>query len=254
MNNLRRVFILLIAVFIAGKATAQDQAEAAPTFSPVEIYACNFKKGQGQADLDKAIAAWNKWMDETGKEPYSAWVYTADYNSPEYAFDVAWLGAWPDGNAMGRLGDRYFSDGGAVAKGFDKVLNCGAHSNWASMQVREGASEKGENAVLQFSDCTIGKDSSMEASMAAVTKWNAYQAEQGSTASQWVFFPVYGGETDYDFKMVTAHTNYTSLGADYERYGNGGGFMKAREMIGNTFDCGNARVYRSKRVRSGLPE
>lgn len=244
----------MLVVFFTGVTSAQEAAEGRPNFAPVEIYACDFNKGKDQADLDKVIVSWNKWMDETGKEPYSAWVYTADYNSPDYSFDIAWLGAWPDGNTMGRLGDTYMTSGGAIAEAFAKVMTCGAHSNWASMQIRDGASEAGKDAVLQFADCTVGEGSTMAASLDALGNMNAYQAEQGSLASQWVFFPVFGGNVDYDFKMVTAHANYASLGADYERYGNGGGFMKAAEIIGDKFDCGTARVYRSKMVRSGLPQ
>ena len=36
--------------------------------------------------------------------------------------------------------------------------------------------------------------------------------------------------------------------------GNGGGYMKAAEIVGETFDCGTSRVYRSTMVRSGAPK
>ncbi|MGK0375427.1 MAG: hypothetical protein ACJA2E_001906 [Arenicella sp.] len=254
MYKFNRLFTPLLLLFFTGVTSAQEQAAEGPNFSPVEIYACNFNKGKNQADLDKVIVSWNKWMDETGKEPYSAWIYTADYGSPDYAFDIAWLGAWPNGNVMGRLSDTYMKSGGAIAKDFAGVMTCAAHTNFASMQVRDGISEAGKNAVLQFSDCKLGEGSTMSASVEAIGKMNAYQSEQGSAASQWLFFPAFGGEVDYDFKMVTAHTNYASLGADYERYLNGRGFMKAAEIIGDKFDCGTTRVYRSTMVRSGAPE
>jgi hypothetical protein len=254
MRKLHKLFLPLLVVFFTGATSAQEPAEDGANFSPVEIYACNFNKGKDQTDLDKVIVSWNKWMDETGKEPYAAWIYTADYNSPEYSFDLAWLGAWPDGNAMGRLSDTYMTKGGAIAKSFAAVMTCAAHSNFASMQMRDGISETGKTAVLQFADCSIGEGSSMAASVEAARSMNAYQTEQGSAASQWLFFPAFGADVDYDFKMVTAHTNYASLGADYERYGNGGGFMKAAEIIGDKFDCGTSRVYRSTMVRSNTAE
>jgi hypothetical protein len=254
MYKLSKLYILMLTIFFTGMTSAQEAVQSGPSFAPIEIFACDFNKGKSQADLDKVIVSWNKWMDETGKEPYSAWIYKADYNSPAYSFDVAWLGAWPDGNAMGRLGDAYMTSGGGIAKQFDEVVTCAAHSNWASMQIRDGASENSKSSVLQFRDCTLGEGSSMPAAMEALRNMNDYQAKQGSEASQWVFFPAFGGDTDYHFKMVTAHTNYTSLGADYERYTNGGGFMQAAELIGDKFKCGNTRVYRSTKIRSGLPE
>lgn len=254
MYKLHKLCLLLFAIFFTGITSAQEGAAEGPNFAPIEIFGCDFKKGKSQADLDKVIVSWNKWMDETGKEPYSAWIYTPDYNSSAYSFDVAWLGAWPDGNAMGRLHDKYMNSGGDIAKEFDKVVACGAHTNWVSMPIRQGASEDGKTSVLQFRDCTLGEGSNMPAAMEAVRDINAFQAEQGSAASQWAFFPAFGGNTDYDFKMVTAHTNYASLGADYERYTNGRGFMKAAEIVGDKFECGNTRVYRSTKIRSGLPE
>ena len=209
MHNLIKLCLPMVMVFFTGVTSTQEQAtepvQDGQNFSPVEIYACNFNKGKDQADLDKATAAWNKWMDETGKETYSAWTYTADYNSPTYAFDIAWLGTWPDGNAMGRLTDTYNAKGGAIAKGFANVMTCAGHTNFASMQVRDGINETGKNAVLQFADCSLGEGASMDSAMVAVGEMNAYQAEQGSGASQWVFFPAFGGEVDYGFKMVTAH-------------------------------------------------
>ena len=250
MHKPHKLYIFIFAMFFTGVAAAQEEAKGGPNFAPVEIYVCNFNEGKGQADLDKVIVSWNKWMDTTGKEPYSAWIYTADYNSPAYSFDVAWLGAWPDGNAMGRLTDTYMTSGGGVAKQFDEVITCAAHSNWASVKMREGGvSEVRKNAVMQFSDCTLGEGSSLPTSMEAMRNMNAYQAEQGSVASQWIFFPVFGADTDYHFKTVTVHPNNAALGADYERYGNGGGFMKAAEIIGDKFKCGNSRVYRSTKVR-----
>jgi hypothetical protein len=254
MYKFKWIYAPLLLMFFTGITSSQEEAEGGPSFAPVEIYACNFNKGKDQDDLDKVIVAWNKWIDETGKEPYSAWIYTADYGSPDYKFDLAWLGAWPNGNVMGRLADTYMTSGGPIAADFAEVMTCDAHTNFASMQVRDGVSDAGKNAVLQFSDCTVGEDSSMADTVAAIGKMSAYQTEQGSAASQWMFFPAFGGEVDYDFKMVTAHANYASLGADYERYLNGRGFMKAAEIVGNTFDCGTSRVYRSTKVRSGAPE
>ena len=34
-------------------------------------------------------------------DDYAAWTLTKSYYGPEQEFDVIWLGAWTDGNAMG---------------------------------------------------------------------------------------------------------------------------------------------------------
>ncbi|NNC98956.1 MAG: hypothetical protein HKN85_02115 [Gammaproteobacteria bacterium] len=258
---MKKIKISLLVLFVsslhAGTVVAQEEATpeaAGPVFAPIEAFVCNYRKGQTRADLDKVIAKWNKWMDDTNQEPYSAWLYSAYYNSPAYAFDVAWLGVWPDGNTMGRSTDAWLADGGEHAAGFDKVLDCPVHSNFAATQIRSGGAENGDSAVLGFSDCKVKEGGTMGDTMQAVNAWNEYRAGQGSKASTWMFFPVYGGEAEFDFKMVSAHPDYAALGADYESYGNGGGYLKAREIIGDTFDCGTTRIYNSVRVRDGLPK
>ena len=258
MKNIKiSVFVVLLSLVFSGVGFAQEEAaaaEAGPTFSPIEIFACNYNKGQDRDDLDKVIAGWNKWMDESGSEPYSAWIYTAFYGSPEYSFDLAWLGVWPDGKAMGKGTDQWLGGGGEHAAAFDKVLTCDVHSNFASMQLRSGGSENSDNAVLGFSDCTFKKGSKFGDAVKVAKEWHAYMKEQGSTGSAWWFFPVYGGDPDWDFKAVSAYSNHAELGADYDRYGNGGGFMKAGEIIGDAYDCGVTRIYNSERIRDGIPQ
>ena len=247
-NKISKLLIVLL-MLLPGMAVAQDEAAAetataatGPQFSPIEIFACNYVKGKGRADLDKVIADWNKWMDDSNAEPYSAWIYTAYYGSPDYQFDIAWLGVWADGKSMGKGTDQWLTSGGAISAGFDKVLKCAAHANFASTQMRSGGSENADSAVLGFSDCKFKEGSKFADGMKAAADWNAYSAQQGSIASEWFFFPVYGADPDWHFKKVNAHPNYAALGADYDWYGNGGGFMKAQEMIGDAYDCGVARI------------
>ena len=249
------LFIFLLTSVISSTALAEHhESETGLKFAPVEIFICNFNKGKDQDDLDKVIEDWNGWMDETKAEPYSAWIYTAYYNSPDYQFDVAWLGAWPDGKAMGKGTDQWLSAGGAHSAAFDKVMKCSVHSLFASTLLRNGNGVASPNPVLGFSDCTIGKDSNFGDAMAAATKWNAYMSDQGSAGSEWFFFPVYGSDPEWHFKRVNAHSNYAELGADFHRYGTGGGFMKAQEIVAGAYDCGTSRVYNAKLIRGGAPQ
>jgi hypothetical protein len=244
--------LTLLSLFLVQVTFAQDEGTSGPTFAPVDIFACNFNEGKTQADLDKAVAGWNKWMDKSGAAPYQAWTYTAYYNSPAYSFDIAWLGAWPDGNAMGAGTDQWLADGDAQANSLNEVLKCEAHSNFASTQIKGGASENSKHAVLGFSDCSMKEGASFSDMMSGVAAFSNYMSEQGSVASQWIFFPVYGAEVDYDFKMVEAYPNYTELGADYERYGNGGGYIKSAEMLNDLFECGTSRIYNSTKIRGEI--
>jgi hypothetical protein len=67
----------------------------------------------------------------------------------------------------------------------------------------------------------------------------------GSTAGTFHWFPTYGGVGggDFDYKIVTAYSNYSELGADWERNANGGGRETGIELFGAVDDCDTARVY-----------
>jgi hypothetical protein len=247
--------IILLSSLFSSVAGAQDEAaETGLVFTPIEIFICNYKKGKGPEHLDKVIADWNKWMDDTGAEPYSAWIYTSFYNSPDYDFDVAWLGVWPDGKSMGKGTDQWLADGGEQADAFAKVMTCPLHANFASTELRGGPSENADSAVLEFSDCKFKEDAKFADAMSAASDWNAYMTAQGSVGSEWFFFPVYGSDPEWHFKQVNAYPNHAELGADYDRYGNGAGYVKAQELHGDTYTCGVSRIYNSKRVRAGLPQ
>jgi len=207
-----------------------------------------------QSDLDKVIKNWNEWTNKNNPEPYSAWVLSADYNSTNYAFDIGWLGVWDDGNAMGRGSDIWFDKGAKQAAAFAEILTCAAHNNYASEQIKKGTAEDGSSAVIRFSDCKVKQGKSMKDAVNGLKAWASYWEEQGSKSSQWVFYPVFGEDVDYDLKRVEAHSIYAELGADYERYGNGGGFMRSQELLDGLLDCGVSRVYQSTKVRDGLPK
>lgn len=256
MSKIMKTFGLSGVVVLAWghAALAQEQAPA-PTFAPVEIYTCNYNEGKGPADLDRVIAGWNKWMDKNSKHPYTAWIMTPHYYGPGFNFDVAWLGAWPDGDTMGASMTRWLEDGGEQAAAFFDVMSCDTHANFASSNVKQPGPEFPGDGLAQFQDCTIAEGRRPEEVGAAYRAWGAYQAEQGSDAGMWLYWPAFaGGPIKFDFKVVTGHSGFDSLGADYDRYGNGGGYRKAAELFAGLVECDSARVYDAKLVRNGMPQ
>jgi hypothetical protein len=119
-----------------GLAVADSHEADGPSFNPVEGWTCNYNDGKGPADLDKTVAAWNEWMDDKGQGDYFAVTMTPNYFG-ERAFDVAWVGVWRDGNAMGRGADLWINEGGEIADGFSEVLTCDSHANFASQNVKQ---------------------------------------------------------------------------------------------------------------------
>lgn len=235
----------------AGMAQAQEE-ETTQTFAPVETFSCYYNEGKGPMDLDKAIAAWNKYADSQGITDYFAMTITPHYfSSNTGSFDIGWLGVWPDGTTMGVDYDKWFSTGQKAAAGIYEVLNCDSHANFASLRIKAPASEKApQKPVIVFSDCDVLVEGSWDPVFEALDAWAAYQTERGYENGTWALFPAYGGGGDTpDFKLVQSYANHAALGKAYDLYGNGGDYKKRGEMMNGIVDCDVSRVYNGNVVR-----
>jgi len=245
----------LMFLFVgSGAAIAQDEEESdGLDFVPVEAYACNFNDGKGPADLAAVTKEWNAWMDEEGQTSYFAATIWPNYYG-ERAFDVGWLGAWSDGRAMGADTDLFMTTGREIAAKFSEVLDCGAHTQFASVRVREpqpNDDESDTSFVLHFSNCSFKEGATMEQLNAAQQQWNAYADEHGIVGGSWMFFPVWGetADADYDFKAVNSTGDYTTLGSNWALYAEGH-YQKSNELFDDIIDCDSARIYTARVERT----
>ena len=243
--------VSLLVLAGAGTAWGQDEPSAAPPAHPVETYTCKYNKGKGPADLDKVLVEWNAWMDKQGIKNYFGAVITP-YYSGDFAFDVGWLGVWPDGNAMGSVTDVWTTRGGEMAAKINSVVNCTSHSNFVSLTVkppsrREAPPDK--PFILSFSNCSMKEDKTFDDLMAAQRAWNTYADANGFTGGSWVMFPLYGEtDNDYDFKSVESSPDFVTFGADYQRMSDGA-WRKAEELFAPVAKCDHSRLYIARRVR-----
>jgi hypothetical protein len=246
--------LLLATVLMAaiGSATAQDEAgEESPIF-PVEIYTCNYHDGSGPAQLDQWVTKWNAWAD-TALAPYSAWTLTPFYYGDEQTFDFIWLGTSPDAATMGRAYDEFLRNP-ELNDHFEKIAHCDAHSNFATMNVKQPPDDDATSFVLNFSDCEVAEGKSWDDVGPALKAWSEYRTGHGSQAGMWVLWPAYGGgAVDFDFKFVTSYRDYASLGTDYDQYGKEG-YKKADELFNGLLDCDVARSYVAVERRDGIPD
>ena len=239
----------LLATLTLPPALADNHIEA-PTFFPVEMHTCNYVGNADRADLDRVIAKYNKWADKHD-QTYSAWTLTPNFVNPKVTMDIGWLGAWSSGMNMGKSLDTWREKGNQAD--FDKVLSCDSHNGAAAVNVKplpEGDAPEG--SLVTFSSCTLAEGITPDKAYESHLKMSAWWKSQESTAGTWLFYPGYGsGSTDMDYYVVAAYANYTELGKDFERFTNGGGWMKAAEFFDGVADCDGARVYEAKLVRSG---
>lgn len=241
----KRCAALLACLLAAGQAPGQVSEEGMGKMLPVHIYTCSYRDGQGPAELESVIDRWTKYADDNRIENYAAWTLTPYYFTSEQAFDVIWLGAYADGNAMGKSEDTWLASGAELRAAIDQVVDCDAHVALASAMYKapaDGATP--QSGLLTFSDCSLNEGYTYEDIKAAEVKWAAHLERTGSKSGYWHWFPMFGGgDADFDYKLVTAYSNFAEIGADFERFANGGGREVSRETFGEIDECDDARVY-----------
>lgn len=234
------------ACLLAGGAVfGQVTAEGMGKVLPVHLYICSYKDGQGPAELDQVITRWSKYADDTGLEGYAAWTLTPYHFGPEQDFDVIWMGAYTDGNAMGKGTDTWLATGDEMRAAFDEVVDCNAHVAFASAMYKPPADGgTPESGLLTMMDCELNEGREYDEIRAAEVKWADYLTSAGSKAGYWHWFPMYGGgDAEFDYKVVFAYPNFAAIGADFERYANGGGREMSEETFGDIDECDDPRVY-----------
>ena len=217
----------------------------------MKSYACKYNEGKGAEDLEEVIAMWTAWADKQNLDNYAAWTLTPYYFGPEQEFDVIWLGAGKDAVSLGAAQDMYLAKGGEIAKGFNDVLDCDAHGNFASLNFKappEGDPPK--TMVVTFSDCNYREGATFEALSEASGKWAQHLAGEGSETAIFHWYPAYGGGGEkFDFKWLQTYESLAALGKDYDNYGTGGGYKVNRELFSELIECDSRRAYIAKNRR-----
>jgi hypothetical protein len=242
------VLSALTSLVLVSAASAQEQA-AEPT-PIVEIFGCNYKDGNDFADLEAVTARWNEFSDRTNVTDYTAFLARPYLHSDQLTYDVLWLGAWPNGTAMGASEAVWFAEGGEVGEQFDAVIDCPAHAQYAEVVIGAPEGATPEAPVAVFSDCTVREGRTVDEAIAALGQWREYLVENGVNEFNAVFFPIAGEEPDatYDFKSIEGYETIQSYGRALDVVTRGG-YMRADELFGRLLECNSPRVYLFDLVR-----
>ena len=253
MNNLRIALYSALAGLLLASAPglAQVSADVMGKVVPVELYACKFQEGKNDADLANVVERWNKFADDSDMVDYAAWLLTPFFYTTEQDFDILWLGAFRDGNAMGAGLQNWIANGQELGAAFEEVVDCNAHVAYSSAMYK---APPGGNAPASgfMMDCKLNEGNRYVDIKAAELKWADYLVKSGSNAAYYHWMPMFGGgDAEFDYKVVFAYPDFEEIGSDVERFANGGGRDMSREIFGNIDDCDDARVYVAKNIRSG---
>jgi hypothetical protein len=252
-GNLMR-FLTVIAATVGSASTGLAQQNAPMPTPIVEIFACNLNDGSDMADLNVVTTRFNGWADRNNVADYTAflarpWVYSADL-----PYDVLWLGAWQNGTAMAQGETLYMTQGEEIAAAFEEVIDCPAHSLYASVGIREPDGPPPQSPVAVFRDCTLRDGRTVPEALDALGQWSEHTAGLGASPFTAALFAL-GGLTDeqeYTFKAVEGFDSMEALGEFMDVY-TAGAFMRAEEIFGRIMECNSPRIYMLTRVRAATP-
>lgn len=251
MKKVQIAVTALFAVAVSVSSVMADDHGDDVAVTPVELFACTYKKGKGMGDLNKVNAKFNKWADK--HDPgYSGWTITPQFRSSTEPFHVGWIGSWDSGAEMGKGLDAWREDDDGVGAGFGQVLECNSHALMSSVEVMAPQGPPADSGVVWFSSCTRAEGVSNEEAFAAHKQFSVAMAELGGTGQSWLFYPALGaGDIKFDYYSVLSFASYADLGAGYDLYTRGGGYAKAAEAFAGVVSCDSPRVYSSTQVRQG---
>lgn len=255
MNRIRIIMCSAVAglLLTAAPGLAQVSADGMGKVVPVELYACKFQEGKNDVDLAAVIEQWNKFADDSDMDDYAAWLLTPFFYTTEQDFDIIWLGAYRDGNAMGVGLQNWISNGQELGAAFAEVVDCGAHVAYSSAMYKAPSSGNvPESGFITMMDCKLNEGQRYTDIKAAELKWADHLATSGSKAAYYHWMPMFGGgDADFDYKVVFAYADFEEIGSDVEKFANGGGRDVSREVFGDIDECDDARVYVTRNIRSG---
>lgn len=233
-------------------AWAQVSADGMGKVIPVELYACNFMDGKSNADLAAVVDRWNEYSDDNDMDDYAAWLLTPFFYTAEQDFDIIWLGAFKDGNAMGAGLQDWVTNGQEMAAAFAEVVDCNAHVAFSSSMYKAPVGgNTPDSGFISMMDCKLNEGFKYSDVKAAELKWMGHLNKTGSKAGYYHWRPMFGGgEADFDYKVVTAYPDFVELGSDWEKMANGGGRDVSMEIFEDIDECNDARVYVTKSIRS----
>ena len=232
-----------------GTSFAQD---GPPQFAPVELWACNYRDGKDQGDLQPVL---DDLVRLAGDTPTATRMLTPYLRGPQQAMDFIYIAVWPDGSTMGRDVANYMENGSAADQAWEDTVECNASSLYGRLSINQPSAEPddGDNFVLTVSDCKVAHGRSTGQAIGAIQRFNEYRVANGADITELLWFPVYGGGgAEYDFKQVHVFNDYQHLGDTFQWFSDNQAYLVNQDMTDGLVSCDEARVYTGNNLSDTL--
>lgn len=248
---------LLLAAMIAactlftgmGLTFAQD---GPPQFAPVELWACDFRDGMDQGDLNDI---YEDLVSLAGDTPTAIRHLIPYLRGPQQDMDFIYLQTWPNGSTMGGDVASYMENGTAVDEDWEETVDCSASLLYGRLMINQPSADPDadDNFMLTVSDCIIADGRSAGQAIGAIEQYNEYRVANGSDITTLLWFPVYGGGgAEFDFKLIHAYDDYQELGDSFQWVVDNQAYQVNQQMTDGLVSCDEARVYIGNNIMNNL--
>jgi len=232
-----------------GLTFAQD---GPPQFAPVELWACDYRDGMDQGDLDDVL---EDLAELGGDTPNAIRMLYPYLRGPQQAMDFIYIETWPNGSTMGRDVNNYFENGADVSEAWNDTVECSASLLYGRLMINQPSAEPDDdnNFILTVSDCNVAHGRSNGQAIGAIQRYNEYRVANGSDITTLLWFPVYGGGgAEFDFKQVHVYNDYQHLGDSFQWVVDNEAYAVNQDMTDGLVSCDEARVYIGNNVSNTL--
>lgn len=246
MKSLQSVVLALCVVSVGWSQSVLSADDGA---RPVDWRVCSFRDGKSMKDLSKVNAKFREYANKNDVG-YAAWVLTPEFSSGESTMDLAWLGAWPNGEAYGVSMEKWKSSDNKLLPMFNEVIDCGAHVMAMSLPINAPDGNPEDGVLLSYA-CNLNDGKTLKDAYKAHLDFGQTMKAKGSLSVSWMYTPLAGfGGIDVDYYHMVGFYRYSDLGDTMELFVNRGGVETRQKIIGPVASCQTPNVYDALSVRA----
>lgn len=243
----------LVLLPLSGLNVASAQDDGPPQFRPVELWACSYRDGKDQGDMDDV---YDDLREAATDAPYAAYqLYPYFAGSLAAQFDFIYLGVWEDGASMGPDMDHYLTNAGDVGTAWEETVECNA-TLFASNRIQAPPDTNPDgsgNFVLTVSDCNVEHGRTSAQAIGAISRFNDYRVANGMTIPTIAWFPVFGGgDAEFDFKLLNVYPNATAVGNWFQWAVDTASYQVSADMMEGLVSCDESRMYLGSTIMNNM--
>lgn len=245
---MKKIFITVLAACLASVGWAQSVLAQKVDATPVEFRMCQYVEGKSLKDLDKLTTKFREYANKNDFN-YAAWILSPELRT-DIGWDVAWLGAWPSGEAYGVSMEQWNSPDNNLLPLFQEVIQCKGHIMMASLPINAPSGTPEDGVVLSY-PCTLNEGKSLKDAYKAHLDYGQTMKANGSLSISWMYTPMAGfGANTIDYYHVVAFYRYADLGSTMDLFVNRGGVETRQKIIDPIATCQTPNVYNAMSVRA----